>query len=77
MSKQGSTIQQVELTIKDDGKLISLAAAKEVKDLKIPSSTEFIAGIASQLGMPECISIYMDRAYIKDSTIVAINALIG
>lgn len=77
MSKQGTTINQVDLTIKDDGKLISLAVAKETKDLKIPSSTEFIAGIAAQLGMPECISIYMDRAYIKDSTIVTINSLIG
>ena len=77
MPKAGQTIQQVELTIKEDVGLISLASARAIKDIKIPLSAEFIAGIASQLGMPECISIYMGRAYVKDSTIVAINSLIG
>ena len=72
-----ATIKKFNLEAKASGKLISLAAARANKDIKISASTEFIAQIAQQLGMTECISFYADRAYIADATVVAINELLG
>ena len=77
MAQNGKLISKADLTAKVSGKLISLAEARANKDIKISASTEFIAQIAQQLGMTECISIYADRAYIADATVVAINELLG
>ncbi len=72
-----ATINKFNLEAKASGKLISLADAKANSDIKISASTEFIAHIASQLGMTDCISVYADRAYIADTTVLAINELLG
>ena len=74
-----ATIEKFKLEAKGSGKLISLAAAKNSKEpvIKISLSTEFIANIAMQLGMTDCISIYEGRAYIADTTVLAINELLG
>ena len=77
MAQNGKLISKADLTAKVSGKLISLAAARDTKNIKISASTEFIANIAQQLGMNECISIYADRAYIADATVLAINELLG
>jgi len=77
MATNGKLISKADLTAKASSKLISLATAKSTKDLKISACTEFVASIAVQLGMTDCISIYEGRAYIADTTIVAINELLG
>ena len=77
MVQKGKLISKTDLTAKVSGKLISLAEARATENIKISASTEFIAQIAMQLGMIDCISIYADRAYIADATVVAINELLG
>ena len=77
MAQNGKLISKADLTAKVSGKLISLAAARATENIKISASTEFIAQIAMQLGMNECISVYADRAYIADATVIAINELLG
>ena len=74
-----ATIKKFNLEAKSSSKLISLATAKDSKEpvIKISASTEFIANIAQQLGMTDCISIYEGRAYIADTTVLAINELLG
>ena len=74
-----ATIKKFNLEAKASGKLISLDTAKASKEpiIKISASTEFIANIAKQLGMTDCISIYEGRAYIADTTVLAINELLG
>jgi lactam utilization protein B len=72
-----ATIKKFNLEAKASSKLISLATAKANSNIKVSASTEFIANIAQQLGMTECISVYADRAYIADATVIAINELLG
>ena len=77
MAQNGKLISKADLTARVSGKLISLAEARATENIKISASTEFIANIAQQLGMNECISVYADRAYIADATVLAINELLG
>ena len=77
MAQEGKLISKADLTARVSGKLISLAEARATENIKISASTEFIANIAQQLGMNECISVYADRAYIADATVLAINELLG
>jgi lactam utilization protein B len=77
MAQNGKLISKTNLEAKASSKLISLADARANKAIKISASTEFIAQIAVQLGMTECISVYADRAYIADATVIAINELLG
>ena len=77
MAQNGKLISKADLTAKVSGKLISLAEARATENIKISASTEFIAHIAKLLGMTDCISVYADRAYIADATVIAINELLG
>ena len=56
-----------------DSKLITLESAMADKDIKVGVATQLLGGIATQLGIANCISVFEKRAYINESTCLQIN----